>query len=84
LLLLSGKKNTNGLTDGKSVQKKNSPLELYRRTYSICISTGKSPTTSPSVIVAWAVNISELSVKYQWIQYVGIVNGKSPTTSFRQ
>jgi hypothetical protein len=33
---------------------------------------------SPSVIVAWAVNILELSVKYRWIESVGIVNGKSP------
>jgi hypothetical protein len=38
------------------------PRELYRRTYSVCISNGKSLTDWPSVIVAWTVNISELSV----------------------
>jgi hypothetical protein len=51
------------LQTGK-VRKKNFSVELYRRTYAVCISTGKSPTASPSVIVASDVNISELLVKY--------------------
>jgi len=61
----------------KARQKK-FPLELYRRNYFVCISTSKSLTANTSVIVTWAINISELSVKYRWIESVGIVNGKSP------
>jgi hypothetical protein len=48
----------------KARQKNNFTLELYRRNYSVRIPNDKSPTTSSSMIVAWTVNISELSVKY--------------------
>jgi hypothetical protein len=50
--------------------------ELYRRTCFVCISNGKSPTDWPSVIVAWTVNISKLSVQYRQIYFVGNINNK--------
>jgi len=62
----------------KERQNKIFPLELYQRTYAVCIFTGKSPMAIPSVIVAWIVNISELSVKYRRIQFVSNINCKYP------
>ena len=79
------KKNTDGLTDEQRVPKVFFfTLELYWWNYFVCISNIKSPTTIPSVIVAWAINILELSVKYRQIQSVGSVNGNSPTMLFHR
>jgi hypothetical protein len=61
---------------GESAPKKKFPRELYRRTCSVCISNGKSLTDWPSVIVAWAVNILELSVNYRRIYFVGNISSK--------
>jgi hypothetical protein len=50
------------------------------------------PSETASVIVAWAVNILQLSVKYRWPQVVGDCGkcskyfatiGKIPTDGFR-
>jgi hypothetical protein len=76
-LLLSRKKHQRSYRRTKRAKKK-FLLELYRQNYFVCISTSKSLTANTSVIVTWAVNISELSVKYRWIESVGIINGKSP------
>jgi hypothetical protein len=58
------------LQTGKARQNKIFPLELYQWTYVVCIFTGKSPMAIPSVIVAWTINISELSAKYRQIHSV--------------
>jgi len=76
-------KHRRSYRQGKRAKKIIFLRELYQRTYSVCISNGKSLTDWPSVLVAWAVNISELSVQYRQI-YPSVIStvNTTPLTSF--
>jgi len=65
ILLEIKKPTTDGLTDGEARQKKSSHENftdgIIPSVFSTVITDGKTVG-----VVAWAVNISELFVKYQW------------------